>query len=65
MHVTIAMTHCMVKNLSDHVVFSWPSVESKKIIETLLFDIFLYSSRAFRPLYNCFHGGHVTLLFVR
>ena len=62
---TIAMTHYMVKIYSDHVVFSWPSVESIKIIVTLLFVIYLHSFRAFGPLCNHFHGGHVTLLFVR
>ena len=65
MQVTIATTHCMVKNLSDHVVFYWPSVESIKFIVTLLFVIYLHGSRAFGLLCNYFHGGHVTLLFVR
>ena len=65
MQVTIAMTHCMVKNLSDHMVYSWPSVESIKVIVTLLFVIYLHGSRAFGLLCNCFHGHHVTLLFIR
>ena len=65
MQVTIAMTHCMVKNLSDHVVYFWPSVESIKVIVTLLFVIYLCGSRAFGPLCNYFHGLHVTLLFNR
>ena len=64
MQVTIATTHCMGKNLSDHMVFSWTSVESIKNVVTLLFVIYLRSSRAFGQICNHFHGGHVTLLLI-
>ena len=63
MQVTIASTHCMVKYLSDHVVHSRPSVESIKVVVTLLLVIDLRGSQAFGLLCNCFHGRHVTLLF--